>query len=418
MPSLLNRRRSSAGTVEPCFAVTDLGGGDAELVLYGDVMGDEPRDLWTGEPTGEQAVSTERINAEMERLRGASRVTVRLNSCGGDAFAGIAIYNALKGLDADITVRIEGIAASAASVIACAGDTVVAMPGSIFMVHDPACALFGYYGAADLDLIKADLEATHRALCGIYAQKTGMDEASVEEMVRAETWLVGPEIYDAGFADEYDDHEAADPDEVGEQDEEGAVINGVRHDMRAYRRVPDLAARVAASASAGPDRKQPIRTQEPPAAGADAAVANREEPPQAAQERGEGPMDLTELRTQHPDYRKKPNKLMALMRQRYGAYPHFLDRVQTIPADMVADAKYANPVSAEALAFRAMKADAERAAAYMRDAKEDAEESGAEGVETDPEKDDDPEAAKRKECAEAAAYAAGVVNKLNGKEVR
>lgn len=416
MPSLLNRRRSSAGTVEPCFAVTDLGGGDAELVLYGDVMGDEPRDLWTGEPTGEQAVSTERINAEMERLRGASRVTVRLNSCGGDAFAGIAIYNALKGLDADITVRIEGIAASAASVIACAGDTVVAMPGSIFMVHDPACALFGYYGAADLDLIKADLEATHRALCGIYAQKTGMDEASVEEMVRAETWLVGPEIYDAGFADEYDDHEAADPDEVGEQDEEGAVINGVRHDMRAYRRVPDLAARVAASASAGPDRKQPIRTQEPPAAGADAAVANREEPPQAAQERGEGPMDLTELRSQHPDLVAEIEAAAAKQeRDRIAA----IDEIAPgIPADMVADAKYANPVSAEALAFRAMKADAERAAAYMRDAKEDAEESGAEGVETDPEKDDDPEAAKRKECAEAAAYAAGVVNKLNGKEVR
>ena len=416
IPSLLNRRRSSAGTVEPCFAVTDLGGGDAELVLYGDVMGDEPRDLWTGEPTGEQAVSTERINAEMERLRGASRVTVRLNSCGGDAFAGIAIYNALKGLDADITVRIEGIAASAASVIACAGDTVVAMPGSIFMVHDPACALFGYYGAADLDLIKADLEATHRALCGIYAQKTGMDEASVEEMVRAETWLVGPEIHDAGFADEYDDHEAADPDEVGEQDEEGAVINGVRHDMRAYRRVPDLAARVAASASAGPDRKQPIRTQEPPAAGADAAVANREEPPQAAQERGEGPMDLTELRSQHPDLVAEIEAAAAKQeRDRIAA----IDEIAPgIPADMVADAKYANPVSAEALAFRAMKADAERAAAYMRDAKEDAEESGAEGVETDPEKDDDPEAAKRKECAEAAAYAAGVVNKLNGKEVR
>lgn len=415
MPSLLNRRRNSAGAVEPCFAVTDLGGGDAELVLYGDVMGDEPRD-WGGEPTGEQAVSTERINAELERLRGASRVTVRLNSCGGDAFAGIAIYNTLKGLDADITVRIEGIAASAASVIACAGDTVVAMPGSIFMVHDPACALFGFYGAADLDLIKADLEATHRALCGIYAQKTGMDEASVEEMVRAETWLVGPEIYDAGFADEYDAHEAVDPDEVGEQDEEGAVINGVRHDMRAYRRVPDLAARVAASASAGAEPKRPIRTQEPPAAGADAAVAHSKQPPQAAQERGEGPMDLTELRTQHPD-------LVAEIEA--AAAKHERDRIAAIdeiapgiPADMVADAKYANPVSAEALAFRAMKADAERAAAYMRDAKEDAEESGAEGVETDPEKDDDPEAAKRKECAEAAAYAAGVVNKLNGKEVR
>lgn len=127
-------------------------------------------------------------------------------------------------------------------------------------------------------------------------------------------------------------------------------------------------------------------------------------------------MDLTELRVQHPDLVAEIEAAAAKQeRDRIAA----IDEIAPgIPADMVADAKYANPVSAEALAFRAMKADAERAAAYMRDAKEDAEESGAEGVETDPEKDDDPEAAKRKECAEAAAYAAGVVNKLNGKEVR
>ena len=415
MPSLLNRRRASAGTVEPCFAVTDLGGGDAELVLYGDVMGDEPRDLWTGEPTGEQAVSTERINAEMERLRGASRVTVRLNSCGGDAFAGIAIYNALKSLDADITVRIEGIAASAASVIACAGDTVVAMPGSIYMVHDPACALFGYYGAADLDLIKADLEATHRALCGIYEAKTGMDTASVEEMVRAETWLVGSEIVDAGFADEFDGHEGASADEVGEQDEEGAVINGVRHDMRAYRHVPDLAARVAASASRAPMREAQETTTQPPAAGADAAVANTEEPPQAASERGEGPMDLTELREQHPDLVDEITAAAAQAeRDRIAA----IDEIaHGIPADMVADAKYGHPVSAQELAFRALKEDRKLSASYMAAAKEDAEESGAEGVESAP-AGDDPDEEKEAEASTAAAFAARLVNQINGKEVR
>ena len=105
-----------------------MGGGDAELVLYGDVMQDEPRDWLTGEPTGEQASTTEAINRMMPTLRAADRVTVRINSCGGDLYAGIAIYNAIKSLDADVTVRIEGIAASAASVIACAGDRVVATP--------------------------------------------------------------------------------------------------------------------------------------------------------------------------------------------------------------------------------------------------------------------------------------------------
>ena len=219
------KKRPSGARTAPCFAAVDLGGGEAELTLYGDVMENEPRDFWTGEPTGEQAITSERINAEMEKLRGASRVTVRLNSGGGDAYTGIGIYNALRALDAEVTVRIEGLAASAASVIACAGDTVVALPGSVLMVHDPMLPLCGWYSTADLDALRQDTEACHRALCDIYVKRTGMDLASVEEMVRSETWLVGSEIVDAGFADEYDAHAEADPDEV-EQEEGGAVIAG------------------------------------------------------------------------------------------------------------------------------------------------------------------------------------------------
>lgn len=428
MPTPKKKTRPSGALTAPCFAAVDLGGGEAELTLYGDVMENEPRDWWTGEPTGEQAITSERINAEMDKLRGASRVTVRLNSGGGDAYTGIGIYNALKALDAEVTVRIEGLAASAASVIACAGDTVVALPGSVLMVHDPMLPLCGWYSTADLDALREDTEACHRALCDIYVKRTGMDMASVEEMVRSETWLVGSEIVDAGFADEYDAHAEADPDEV-EQEEGGTVIAGVLHDLSACRRVPDLAARVAASvrtaravsgiaplvASVGSGYEQkPATTTQPPEA-VTAPVANTEEPPQAAPERGEGPMDLTELRTQHPD-------LVAEIEA--AAAKHERDRLAAIdeiaagiPADMVADAKYTNPVSAEALALAAIKADAKAGRQHMADAMADAADSGVEDVEAAP-GTDDPQAAADAVAADAAAYAARIVNQINGKEVR
>ena len=157
MSILSKRRRASA--VAPRLAVADVGGGEYELTLYGDVMAEDERDWWTGERADVPAVTSEAINRELAELRNASHVTVRLNSCGGDLYAGLAIHDVLKSLPAEVTVRVEGIAASAASVIACAGDRVVVTPGSIFMVHEGALGLLGYYTGADLRALVEDMDA-------------------------------------------------------------------------------------------------------------------------------------------------------------------------------------------------------------------------------------------------------------------
>lgn len=369
-----------ARLVEPRLAAADLGGGEAELVLYGDVMAEDSRDWWTGEPDGRPAVTSEALNRELDKLRGAERVTVRLNSCGGDLYTGLAIHSVLKSLGADVTVRIEGIAASAASVIACAGDRVVATPGSIFMVHEGALGLLGYYTGHDLRALIADMDAGVRAMLGVYAEKTGRSEDELREMVEAETWMVGQEIVDAGFADEL---ESADGEQDGgavEDEGDGEVmVAGVLHDLSRFRHVPDLAARVAAS-------------KEPPAAVA--AVANSQEPPLAAtEEKGETSMNISELREQHPDLVAEIEAAaVKAERDRLAA----IDEVaEGIPADMVADAKYANPVTAEQLALAALRADAEKrradaaaeraaAAKFLADAQSDTDESGADEVGADP----------------------------------
>lgn len=420
MPHLGRRRPSDA--VRPVFNVADLGGGEVELTLYGDVMEDDRRDPWTGERTDRPAITSESINERFPELRSASHITVRLNSTGGDAFAGIAIYNVLRSVPARVTVRIDGVAASAASVIACAGDEVVAQPGSIFMAHEASLALFGLYSTSDIALIGRELDAVNRSIRDAYARKCGKPDDELAEIMAAETWLVGEEIVDAGFADTY---ESGDEPETVEEDGDGELtVAGIRHDVSAFRHVPaDLAERVAASArtarasfggAAASKHDSRITTQEPPAA--PAAVAHTEEPPQAATERGEGPMDLTELQAQHPDLVDEIRTAAARAeRERLAA----IDEIASgIPADMVEAAKYTNPVSAQELAFAALKAERAAAAAYVADAAADADESGAGDVAAVPAEPDDPQEQGEAAAAEAFAKAVELVNAMNSKEVR
>ena len=115
--------------------VAKVNGSSAELTLYGDICSEAPRDWWTGEKIDGQYITPEGFLEDLETIKDASNITVKLNSCGGDLYTGIAIHNALKALKGEKTVIVEGIAASAASIIMCAGDNVQVYPGSLIMIH-------------------------------------------------------------------------------------------------------------------------------------------------------------------------------------------------------------------------------------------------------------------------------------------
>lgn len=405
--SIFSRKRR-ASTVAPRLAVADMGGGEYELTLYGDVMAADVRDWWTGERTEEPAVTSEAVNRELAELRNATHVTVRLNSCGGDLYAGLAIHDVLRSLPAEVTVRVEGIAASAASVIACAGDRVVVTPGSILMVHEGALGLMGYYTGADLRALVEDMDAGVRAMLGVYSAKTGRSAEELRPVVEAETWMVGQEIVDAGFADELEDYGGAEgdaPEDEVTTDEDGeTVIAGVAHDLSRFRHVPDLAARVSASVR---------HTAQTPAA--TPAVSDMAAPPSAApEERGVASMNATELREQHPDL---VAEIEAAARQSERDRLAAIDEVADgLPADLVRDAKYGEaPMSAEQMALAALRSQCEARAAeaaadraamarFRAAAEEDAEESGTDEVEPSPEgADEDEEQQAKKEVEQCAA---------------
>lgn len=125
-------------------------------------------------------------------------ITVAINSPGGNAFDGIAICNLLKSHPAKIIVRVDGLAASAASIIAMAGDEIRMYDSSMLMIHNPFAFTEG--NASDLRVVADALDKMTDGMINIYANKTGLSPAAVTAMMDKVTWFRGQEAVSAGFA--------------------------------------------------------------------------------------------------------------------------------------------------------------------------------------------------------------------------
>ena len=180
-PKILAGPNPSSGAAR-CWNIASVSEEEGEIVLYGDVVSQQPVDWWTGEPEPGLFITPEGFMQDLEAVKGKSRITVKLNSCGGDLYTGIAIHNAIKALGAHVDVVVEGIAASAASVIMCAGDTVQVYPGSLVMIHEPACTVIDYCTIDDLKQIIKMLNAGIDAAAEVYTAKTGTEIDKLEAM--------------------------------------------------------------------------------------------------------------------------------------------------------------------------------------------------------------------------------------------
>lgn len=164
---------------------------DRSISVY-DVIG---YDYWTGE-----GVTAKRIAAAL-RSMGAGPVTVNVNSPGGDMFEGLAIYNLLREHDGEVTVKVLGLAASAASIIAMAGDKVQIARAGFFMIHNAWVMAIG--NRLDLIEVANTLKPFDDAMASIYAARTGQDAKAMAKLMDAETWIGGQAAIDDGFADEF-----------------------------------------------------------------------------------------------------------------------------------------------------------------------------------------------------------------------
>lgn len=226
----------TAGTPIKFWNVASIGDDEGEITLYGDVVSRQPVDWWTGEPEPGLYIAPESFMEDLAAVKGKSNITIKINSCGGDLYTGIAIHNAIKGLTGHKVVVVEGIAASAASVIACAGDEVQVYPGSMVMIHGVAGLLYDYYTLADLKKLQKDFDASERAIAEIYHAKTGLEVDQLRSMMTRETWMVGQEAIDNGFADTLLTDEG--PDVALSADKKVLLVAGIRHDVKGFRHIP------------------------------------------------------------------------------------------------------------------------------------------------------------------------------------
>lgn len=174
------------------WRVTAKGEKSAELTLYGDIGDLQFADMDI------YPVSALRIAEEIKALGDVNRIDVRINSYGGEVFSAQAIYSILKSHKAEVTVYVDGIAASAASLIAMAGNQIIMPENAIMMIHNPSSGVWGtaleMRNAADV------LDKVRQAMIPAYA-RSGKSNDELEALLDAETWMTGTEAVEMGFAD-------------------------------------------------------------------------------------------------------------------------------------------------------------------------------------------------------------------------
>ena len=131
---------------------------------------------------------------------GSGDITVWINSPGGDCIAAAQIYNMLMEYKGNVTVKIDGIAASAASVIAMAGTKVCVSPVSMLMIHNPSAGIYG--NTAEMQKAIEMLDEVKESIINAYEIKTGMNRTKISHLMDAETWMDANSAVEMGFADE------------------------------------------------------------------------------------------------------------------------------------------------------------------------------------------------------------------------
>ena len=150
---------------------------------------------------------------------GSGDITVWINSPGGDCVAAAQIYNMLSNYKGKVTVKIDGIAASAASVIAMAGDTVLVSPVSMLMIHNPATIAWGDH--AEMQKAIDMLSEVKESIINAYVLKTGLSRPKLSHLMDAETWMDANKAVELGFADEIMTRARAEPEKEPEEGTEG-----------------------------------------------------------------------------------------------------------------------------------------------------------------------------------------------------
>ena len=211
-----------------------------ELTLEGEMTDSRPTDWWTGNAIAGCFICNDEFNEEWQNHKNASKLTVKVNSPGGDLYTGMAIRNKLAEYQGDLTIVNMGIMASAASLLATLGNaTVKGYVGSVFMIHGVLGFLSGYYNKKDLKEYVKNFDAFDKSLAKMYSEKMNMSEDQIKSAIDKESYYVGEEAIENGLCDEIIETKNAeleievDENNDDEEDKQDSLkINGVQRYFR------------------------------------------------------------------------------------------------------------------------------------------------------------------------------------------
>ena len=165
----------------------------AELMIYGAIA----NETWFGDEV------TPKQFADDIRAIGGKDITVRINSCGGDVFAAQAIYNQLRAYSGTVNVVIDGICASAATIIASAGKTITMPSNAVYMIHNPSVGVCAHLDVKDLEALARELDTVKQTIVNVYMNRVSgaLTERQLSNMMDKETWLLAEEAKGYGFVD-------------------------------------------------------------------------------------------------------------------------------------------------------------------------------------------------------------------------
>ena len=177
------------------WKVTAKSDTDAEILLY-DIISD-----FESEACG--YVNARGLINRIKALGNVENITLRINSVGGDVFEAQAMYSYLRSHPANITVRVDGLAASAASLVAMAGNRIIMPTNALMMIHNPAGGVWGE--AEDMRDTAEILDKIRDTIANVYIARTGLEREKVISMMDSETWLTATEAHELKFCDEVEE---------------------------------------------------------------------------------------------------------------------------------------------------------------------------------------------------------------------
>lgn len=177
------------------WEIKNQSGNEAEILLYDQIASFHDED-WG-------YTNARALVKEIKALGNIKNITLRINSVGGDVFQAQTMYNYLKSHPANITVRIDGLAASAASLVAMAGDKIIMPANSLMMIHNPSGLVWGE--SKDMKKEAAVLDMIRDIIASAYIEKTGLDREKINSLMDDETWLTAKEAHELKFCDEVEE---------------------------------------------------------------------------------------------------------------------------------------------------------------------------------------------------------------------